>query len=89
MSTLKKLKQDRIDIRITPEHKTELEQAAEFVGISVSAFILEHALFAARNTIMDAKRIELNDQEWSKFAASIVNPPEPNLALSALMKTKS
>ncbi len=49
---------ERISLRTTSEVKRTIEQAAALSGISVSAFVLEHAYQAARKVILEQQKIQ-------------------------------
>lgn len=57
---------ERISLRTTTEAKQTIEQAAALSGISVSAFVLEHAYQAARRVILEQQQIQLLSQAASK-----------------------
>jgi uncharacterized protein (DUF1778 family) len=53
---------ERISLRTTTEVKRMIEQAAALSGISVSAFVLEHAYQAARRVILEQQQIKSFNQ---------------------------
>ena len=57
---------ERISLRTTTEVKQTIERAAALSGISVSAFVLEHAYQAARRVILEQQQIQLLSQAVSK-----------------------
>ncbi|HQV80079.1 MAG TPA: DUF1778 domain-containing protein [Agitococcus sp.] len=57
---------ERISLRTTTEVKQTIERAAALSGISVSAFVLEHAYQAARRVILEQQQIQLLSQAASK-----------------------
>ena len=57
---------ERISLRTTTEVKQTIERAAALSGISVSAFVLEHAYQAARRVILEQQQIQLLNQAASK-----------------------
>ncbi len=56
---------ERISLRTTTEAKQTIEQAAALSGISVSAFVLEHAYQAARRVILEQQQIQSFNQAAS------------------------
>ena len=57
---------ERISLRTTTEVKQTIERAAALSGISVSAFVLEHAYQSARRVILEQQQIQLLSQAASK-----------------------
>ncbi len=49
---------ERISLRTTSEVKRTIEQAAALSGMSVSAFVLEHAYQAARKVMLEQQKIQ-------------------------------
>lgn len=74
----------RLDIRTTDEAKSLIEQAANEMGITTSAFVLEAAVEKAAKILEQREVIHLNEAESRRFWALIENPPEPNEALKRL-----
>lgn len=77
---------DRINLRTTHETKTIIEQAAELVGTSLSAFMLSHAYEAARRVINEQQLLTLSNRDRDAFVAALENSPKPNKALRDLLK---
>lgn len=77
---------DRINLRTTHETKTIIEQAAELMGTSLSAFMLSHAYEAARRVINEQQLLVLSNRDRDAFVAALENPPQPNQALRDLLK---
>jgi uncharacterized protein (DUF1778 family) len=65
----------RIQARIAPSALRIIRRAAQIRGLSVSEFVAEAALEAARRTIEDANVIRLTAEESRRFAELILNPP--------------
>jgi len=80
----------RLDIRTTPKAKEIIENAAHFLGVTTSAFILECAMERAAKVLEQAQTIHLNKSESQRFLELLENPPEPNQNLKRLfVKYKS
>lgn len=79
-------KNTRLDIRTTKEAKYLLEQAANALGTSLSAFLLEAALAKASKIIEKSQYIYLSLQEAERFVTALENPPEPSKKLKQLVK---
>jgi len=54
---------ERIHLRASLEAKQTIEQAAALSGVSMSAFVLEHAYQAARKAILEQQQIKLCREE--------------------------
>lgn len=86
---LKKLPEDRagdakttrFEMRMTPYVRKVVQHAAEIQGRSMSDFIVAAAEEAARKAIEDARVIELTVDEQLRFAAALLDPPEPGPGL--------
>jgi len=67
-------------LRIKPQDKKTLESAAQREGLSLSSFLLTHALEVARRS-NEVDTLTLNREDSLRFAAALENPPSPNAAL--------
>lgn len=76
----------RLDIRTTEEAKSAIEDAAEFLGTTTSAFVLETVMEKAILILQQAQMIQLNIEEQRRFLSALENPPEPNKNLKRLFK---
>ena len=56
---------ERIHLRASFEAKKTIEQAAALSGVSISAFVLEHAYQAARRVILEQQQIQSFNQATS------------------------
>lgn len=75
----------KIDIRITPQHKESLAKAAALSRRSLSEFVLESALDRAEEILADRHSFVLDDEKWDAFVAALDAPPRDNAALKRLM----
>lgn len=76
----------RLDIRTTKDAKDTIGSAAELLGTTISAFMLEAAMEKALKVLQQAQTINLNNKESKRFIAALENPPEPSEALKQLFK---
>ncbi len=76
----------RLDIRTTQQTKEAIENAANFLGITTSAFVVECAMERAAQVLEQAQSINLNASESRRFIDLLENPPEPNENLKRLFK---
>ena len=75
MSDKTRIKDNRIDLRVTQEQKELLERAAALKGISVSAYTLFHVLPAAKQDLDSHERLILSDRDRDLFMSVMENPP--------------
>lgn len=79
----------RLDIRTTKQTKEAIENAANFLGITTSAFVVECAMERAAKILEKAQHIQLNQAESKRFLELLENPLEPNQNLKQLFKKHS
>jgi len=95
MSAAKKKKLDNstkdgmFTIRTAPQDKELIEKAAEHAGISISSFMLQCALRAARRELADMEKTTLSERDARAFFESMTKPPAPNQALKKAFKDYS
>lgn len=75
MSDKTRIKDNRIDLRVTQEQKELLERAATIKGISVSAYTLLHVIPAAKQDVDSHERLVLSDRDRDLFMSVMENPP--------------
>lgn len=78
-------RETRIDLRATVEAKQTIESAAQFLGTTTSAFVLESAMEKAVLILQRANTIQLDEEESRQFLDVLDNPPEPNEHLIKLL----
>ncbi len=72
---------ERIDLRVSPEHKRLIERAAAVKGhSSVSGFAAVELIQAARAALEESQVLTLSDRDWDRFT-DILDGNEPNEAL--------
>ena len=69
-------KNSRIDLRVTAEQKTLLEQAASLSGVSLSAYTLLHLIPQAQQDLERQERLMLSNRDRDLFLSTIANPPK-------------
>jgi len=67
-------KNERIDIRATPEAKRVLRDAASARSKSVSEFVLDAALREARSVLAERDRFVLPGGQWERFLEALDAP---------------
>ncbi|MCB0262300.1 MAG: DUF1778 domain-containing protein [Calditrichaeota bacterium] len=81
MQTANLKKEKYIQIRVEPEKKSILKQAALGLGVNLSKFVLDASLKEAEKIIEEQISITLKQEEFERFFQALENPPEPNAAL--------
>ncbi len=76
MSKTSKLKDSRIDLRVTQEQKELLERAASLKGVSLSAYTLFYLLPAAKQEVDSHERLVLSNRDRDLFMSVMENPPQ-------------
>ena len=72
-------KTERIEMRVSPEHKALIERAAALRGQSISAFVVAEALESARRIQVTT----LSKRDWEEFIRILEGDEEPTPALRA------
>ena len=78
-------KEDRLELRLDSSSRQLLDRAAQAVGQSTSAFVLEHARLAAQETLADQVRIVLPAEHWDAFLDLLDRDEQPARGLAALL----
>lgn len=77
---------DRIDLRINPQAKEAIQAAASLNHKTVSEFILDSALNAADEELVDRRHFMLDDTQWEAFMAALDAPTRPQPRLKKLLQ---
>ena len=64
-----------INLRISDTEKALIDQAAQSLGKSRTAFILENTLRIAEEVILERTRFTLDGEMWNKLQAALDKPP--------------
>jgi uncharacterized protein (DUF1778 family) len=75
-------KDDRLELRLEPERRRLLDEAAAASSMSTSAFVLSHATTAAQSILADRTTFILPDDRWDAFLEMLDRPAQshPDLA---------
>jgi len=76
----------RINLRTTPGTKQAIEQAAEMLGTTVSAFMLQNAYDAARRVLAEQQILTLSNRDRDAFLEALNKPPAPSKELRKLLR---
>ena len=66
-----KRREDRLEVRLTPEAKSMLKRAASVERKTVSAFVLDKGLEAAAETLADRRGFRLTAKQYDNFIAAL------------------
>lgn len=72
--TIARRKEDRLELRLERDRRELLDRAAQAVGLSTSAFVLERATVAAQETLADQTVFVLSDEPWEAFQRLLDRP---------------
>jgi uncharacterized protein (DUF1778 family) len=84
-----KRKADRLELRLGPDDRRLLDEAAAASSMSVSAFVLTHATEAALEVLADRTTFVLPDDRWDAFTGLLEREPRPMPALVAFLARPS
>ncbi len=76
----------RLDIRLDPDRKHLIEQAANLLGQSISAFTVSSAVREASEIVERFGALTLTDRDRDTFLAALDNPSKPNARLKKAFK---
>ena len=79
----------RLDLRVTPEQKRHLEEAAALAEQSVTEFVVASARSAANEILADRTRFVLSPDQWTAFMDAIDRPPRYLPKLASLLSSPS
>ena len=85
----KKSKREReaLNMRIRPELRRLIDEAAEATGKNRTDFVLDAARQAAEAALLDQVHIQLNPKAYADFIARLDVQPQPNEFLRKTMQT--
>lgn len=83
------IKDERLQLRVDETSKRRLADAASETHLSVSAFVLQHALRAADDVLAERQEIRLDPAAASAFAEALSSPAMVNERLAAALRRPS
>lgn len=83
---LSPLKETKVMIRTAYQDKRLIEKAADHLGLTVSSFMLQNSIRAARKELAEVERTSLTERDAHIFFSALTNPPRPNEALKKAFK---
>ena len=80
------LKKQRIDLRLTDDDKSLIEEAAAMSNQTITQFMVASASERAAQVIEQHRRLVLNEESWNLVMEALCNPPAPNARLKSAAK---
>jgi uncharacterized protein (DUF1778 family) len=78
-----------INIRVKPDDRAVIDQAAAALGKSRSDFMLDASRRAAEEALLDRTLLRVDRGTFDRFVAMLDAPPNPNARLRELMRLKA
>jgi uncharacterized protein (DUF1778 family) len=75
------VRDDRLEVRIDAAAKRPLEEAADEVHLTVSAFVLQAAQVSAEQILAERELVRLSPHAAEAFADAVSRPAEVNYSL--------
>lgn len=88
MSTTKRIKKERIDIRASFAVKQLLQEAARASHKNVSEFLLDAGIIAANQALADRRQFVLDERQWAEFEKALERPAYDKPRLKDLLLTR-
>ena len=77
---------ERVNLRVSSAVKTIISDAADEVGMTVNAFVVNCVLEKSNQILSERRIIKLDREARDRFLALLNNPDEPNEALRSAAK---
>ena len=78
-----------LNIRVTPQQKLVITRAAEIKQTTVSNFVLEQAMEAARKIVHEQRQFSMSADQWKIFCEALEAKPREYTRLKKLMEERS
>lgn len=82
-------KSDRLELRLTPEQKADIERAAALSGRSVTDFSVQLLVREANEVIREESTLLLSKRSWDAFNKILDRPAQPVSGLADLLSRPS
>lgn len=79
-------KESRLNIRCNTHARELLDRAASYAHLSVSEFVLSHALASAEKLVQQQECITLKPDDFQAFLAILDAPAKPNPEMQRALK---
>jgi uncharacterized protein (DUF1778 family) len=76
-----------LNMRVLPETRQLIDQAAALTGKNITDFVLDAARQAALDALFDRTVIQVSRRDYDRFVALLDAPPQPNERLRKLLQT--
>lgn len=83
------VKESRLNIRCNGRARDLLDKAATYAHVSVSEFVLSHALASAEKVVQANECITLKPEDFQTFLAALDTPLKPSPALKKAFKRRA
>lgn len=80
------IKESRLNIRCDVHARELLDKAATYSHVSISEFVLSHALASAEKVVQANESITLKPEDFHAFLAALDTPPQPSPTLEKAFK---
>ena len=80
------IKESRLNIRCDSRTRQLLDKAASYAHLSISEFVLSHALASAERVVQKHESITLKPKDFEAFLTALDAPARPNAALKHAFK---
>ena len=82
-------KRETLNLRIKPEMRGLIDRAAGLMGKNRTNFVLDAALRAAEDALLDRTMIAASPKAYARFLKRLDAPPRPNARLRRIMQTQA
>jgi len=72
---------ERLEARVSPQTKALCQKAADIQGSTLTEFLVNSALEAAKHTVRENEFVELTRRDRIAFVEALLNAPAPNARL--------
>jgi uncharacterized protein (DUF1778 family) len=79
-------KDERVEVRVTSEMKALFVRAAAIQSLSITDFMVQSTLEAARRVIRENEYLDLSQRDRIAFVEAVLNPPPPSDRLKQAAK---
>ncbi|MFO8034016.1 MAG: DUF1778 domain-containing protein [Candidatus Bipolaricaulota bacterium] len=76
------VKGERIELHASPDEKALVKRAAALTHRSISEFVINSAVKAARRAVEEHEELALSRQDSEAFVQALLSPPKSNEGLS-------
>lgn len=80
------VKKQRIDLRLSPNDKSLIEEAAAMTNQTITQFMVNSATERAAEVIEQHRRLILNEESWALVMDALSKPAAPNEKLQRAAK---